>query len=86
MLGFESNKLESVRFTPGMSFGSGLVNTSTPDDFIRVLGGPSSQRVEPFVCNLIYTSAKANVRLVFFDDKLGTVWLERFAKRAKPWK
>ena len=81
-LGFEANRLETIRFSPPEKLAGGLSPTSPVEEFVRVLGTPTSR----FGRSLVYLSAGANLRLDFSDEELGCVWVERTASRAEPWK
>src|ERR1043166_4921897 len=81
-LGFEGNRLETIGFWPLPRLAGGLSRASQVDDFIRVLGAPTSR----YGRNLSYLSANANLRLTFYDGELESIYLERTPSRAEPWK
>ncbi len=81
-LAFEGNRLETIRFSPPAKLAGELSPRSHVEDFVRVLGAPTSQLGR----NLIYLSAGANLRLDFYDAELVSIWVERTANRAEPWK
>jgi hypothetical protein len=81
-LGFEGNRLETIRFSPPAKLARELSPTSQVEEFVRVLGAPTSRLGR----NLIYLSAGANLRLDFYDGELASIYLERTASRAEPWK
>jgi hypothetical protein len=81
-LGFEGNRLETIRFSPSAKLARGLSPTSQVEEFVRVLGAPTSRLGR----NLVYLSAGANLRLDFYDEELASIYLERTATRAEPWK
>jgi len=81
-LGFEGNRLETIRFSPPAKLAGGLSPASQVEEFVRVLGAPTSR----FGRSLVYLSAGANLRLDFFDGELTNIYLERTPNRAEPWK
>lgn len=85
-LAFEGNCLETVRFYPPLSLEDGLSFASTVNDFVRVLGQPTSRRDSERHASLVYLSMAANLRLDFTEGELSTIYLERTPSRAEPWK
>ena len=55
-------------------------------EFVRALGAPTSQVGSADRGSLTYLSADANLRLEFWDEELGSIYLERTPSRAEPWK
>lgn len=81
-LGFEGNRLETIHFSPPPRLAGGLSPTSEVEEFVRVLGAPTSR----FGRDLVYLAAGANLHLDFFGEELSSIYLERTASRAEPWK
>jgi hypothetical protein len=81
-LGFEGNRLETIRFSPPAKLAGGLSPASQVEEFVRVLGAPTGRLGR----SLVYLSAGANLRLDFFDGELANIYLERTPSRAEPWK
>jgi hypothetical protein len=77
-LGFEGDRLETIRIIPHASIVGGLSVFSKVDEFIRVLGKPTSRDES----QLVYLSPVASLRMVFHDEKLQSIWVERTASRA----
>jgi hypothetical protein len=85
-LAFESNRLETIYFYPRAIMFGALSRDSKLEDFIAALGPPTDRLTAGRACNLAYLLPRANLRLVFFDDRLESIWLERIPSRAQPWK
>ena len=85
-LAFNGNCLETVRFYPPASLADGLSSVSTVNDFVRVLGQPTSRRDSGQHPSLVYLSPSANLVLDFTGGELSTIYLERTPSRAEPWR
>jgi hypothetical protein len=85
-LGFEGNRLETIRFSPPARLAGGLSANSKMGEFVRVLGAPTSQAGSEDRGSLAYLSAGANVLLDFWDEGLANIYVELTPSRAEPWK
>jgi hypothetical protein len=81
-LGFEGNRLETIHLSPPARLAGGLSPESQVEDFVRALGAPTSG----FDRNLVYLAPGANLRLDFYGGERTSIYLERTATRAEPWK
>ena len=66
-LAFEGNCLETVRFYPLTRLADGLSSVSTVNNFVRVLGQPTSRRDSKLHPSLVYLSPSANLLLGFTE-------------------
>jgi hypothetical protein len=85
-LGFDGDRLETIRFIPPATLAGGLSSKAQVEEFVRVLGEPTSRVGSADRGSLTYLSAGANLRLEFWDEGLEGIYLERTPSRAEPWK
>jgi hypothetical protein len=89
-LGFEADSLETIWIVPGFfatrhEFGGGLIPESKAQDFVRVLGQPTSRTGDPaHNLRLVYESSKATIVMIFHEEELMSIYIERSSNRIEP--